>query len=155
MKMMIRAAIALLALSVCAPILAAGPTGLAITAPAGSVPSQAMTYDDGTGKAQVVRAANPLPITAVRNDAPMTLALANTPATAKTVANGGYYSLAQSCSAYGTVTFRQIGPDGSTPMTIVAKTSADVTVWPIAAGAVVDVTLSGTTACNVTLSRVS
>jgi len=58
-----RAAIALLALSLCAPLAASDPNGKTIDAPANMVMPSAVTYDDGTGKAVTVSVANPLPVT--------------------------------------------------------------------------------------------
>ena len=96
----------------------------------------------------------PMP-TAAKQES-VTLIAANTPASAATV-YGGNYAFSQTCSAYGTLTLRYRGPDGATMLTLVSKTASDstgATLVQLGSNAVVDATVSGTTGCNATLSRV-
>ena len=81
---------------------------------------------------------------------------ANVPSAAIT-AFGGTYILGQICTAYGTLAVRVLGPDGTTQETITTKTAPDTTggtTLSLGAGAVLSVTVTGTTGCSATLSRV-
>ncbi|WP_153006114.1 hypothetical protein [Sphingomonas sanguinis] len=97
---------------------------------------------------------NPLPV-AGRQEA-VTLATANVAAPAAKV-YGGTYVFNQGCGAYGSVALRYRAADGATMITLVTKTSADSaggTLLSLGTNTIVDVALSGTTGCNVTLARI-
>lgn len=84
------------------------------------------------------------------------LASANVAASAVTV-YGGDYVLTQSCTGYGSVALRYRGPDGATMLTLITKAATDSsggTSVRFKSKDVVDVALTGTTACNVHLGRV-
>lgn len=116
----------------------------------GMVPLQC----DATGKnCRALSGANPQ-VTAGKQET-FALVAANTPSSAATV-YGGYYTLTQACTVYGSLTLRYRGPDGSTMLTMFTKTAADSgggTLLSLAGGQVVDVTLTGTTGCNAQLGR--
>jgi hypothetical protein len=107
------------------------------------------------GEAYVpVDPSHPLPVGGKQES--FALATANASAAAVPV-YGGDYVFAQSCSAYGSVSLRVRGVDGATMIPILTKTSVDTTGGTgvaLGTNAVIDVTLSGTTGCEVTLSRV-
>lgn len=88
-------------------------------------------------------------------DTSVVLASANTPAGPITL-SGGTYAYSQLCAGYGSVALRYRAADGSTMIPLVTKVVADAgaTAIQFGAGSVVDVALTGTTGCNVTLSRV-
>lgn len=70
---------------------------------------------------------------------------------------GGVYILNQVCTTYGTVTFQALGPDGASYQTVASYTSASATggvELKLGSRQVVQVTLAGTTGCNIKLSRV-
>jgi hypothetical protein len=70
---------------------------------------------------------------------------------------GGTYLLNQVCGGYGTVQFQSLGPDGVTYQTVASYTSASTTgglAVQMGSFQTVRVVLSGTTACNIKLSRV-
>lgn len=84
------------------------------------------------------------------------LATANV-ASASVTLFGGDYIFAQTCSAYGTDAFQVLGPDGTTWSNLASYTTTDSGnghTATLGANAVVRVTLTGTTGCNVTLSRI-
>lgn len=83
------------------------------------------------------------------------LATANTAAAGMAI-YGGNYILNQACSTYGTVAFRYRGPDGTTMTTLLTRAGAENagTLVQLGSGQFVDVVLTGTTGCNVTLSRI-
>ena len=96
---------------------------------------------------------NPLPV-AGRQEV-VALVTANTTAPAATL-YGGAYILTQACTAYGSVALRYRAPDG-TMMVLATKIVGDTgggTVFQFGTSQVVDVLLTGTTGCNVTLSRI-
>lgn len=129
-------------------------TAASVQAPAGYAPMQATCVKQLDGTCSPVSATAPLPTTGFADS--FGLAAANVPASAVTVA-GGRYVVSQVCSAYGTLTVRYRGPDGATMLTLLSKTAADSgggTLITLAAGAVIDATVSGTTGCNATLVRV-
>jgi len=139
----------------CAPSgVLAQTTAASVQAPAGYAPMQATCVKQVDGTCAPVSATAPLPTTGFADA--FGLVAANVPASAVTVA-GGRYVVSQLCSAYGTLTVRYRGPDGATMLTLLSKTAADSgggTLITLAAGAVIDGTVSGTTACNATLVRV-
>lgn len=70
---------------------------------------------------------------------------------------GGDYIFAQTCTSYGTLTLAVLGPDGVTYQTLLSKTATDTTGGTglaLGSAAVVKATITGTTGCNVLLSRV-
>jgi hypothetical protein len=134
MKNLLRAGAVALALLACAPLHAADVTGKPITAPSGSIPAQAMTYDDGTGNAKTVSATRPLPAADASNaayagEATMTV---GTTYTARR-------SLKANCTATGNVSVTY--SDGSTGTWVIA--AAGTTVIP---AAITAVNTAGTTA---------
>lgn len=93
--------------------------------------------------------------TADRRQEKFALATANT-ASASVTLYGGEYIFGQACTTYGTVALRYQAPDG-TMVVLVTKGALDVgggTSLRFAAGAVVDVLLTGTAGCIAILSRV-
>ncbi|QPT09724.1 hypothetical protein [Sphingomonas paucimobilis] len=113
------------------------PDGSYITPPA-FVPLDTTGAPTGAGRQELVQ-----------------LATSNTAAPAATVF-GGTYILTQACSAYGAVVLRYRGPDGTTMIALLIKTSAEAggTTVQLGSKQVVDVALTSTTGCNVTLARV-
>lgn len=78
-------------------------------------------------------------------------------AVAQVKVSGGDYVLAQIAATYGTVTLQVLGPDGKTWLTLVTKGASDAgsgSGVTLAADAVVRVTVTGTTGCYASLSRV-
>ena len=117
-----------------------------------TLPGDASALVDKDGKP--IDLTNPLPVTG-RQEL-VTLATANTAAPAATL-YGGSYILNQACSAYGSVTLRYRSPDGATMLPLTTKSAPDSgggSTIQFGTAQVVDVALSGTTGCNVTLSRV-
>lgn len=117
-----------------------------------TVPGVSAALADKSGVA--IDATNPLPV-ATRVEA-FQLATANTAAPPVALV-GGSYIWAQGCTGYGSVALRYRGPDGATMVTMVTKTAADSaggTLVQLGGGAIVDVALSGTTGCSVSLTRV-
>lgn len=144
------AAMALLAASASAQVKRAGdvvsnPAVVSITLPDGRevtpsafVPLDATGVPTGAGRQEVVQ-----------------LATNNTAAPAMTMF-GGTYIMTQACTAYGSVVLRYRGPDGSTMVPLLTKTAGEAggTTVQLGSKQVVDVALTGTTGCNVTLARV-
>ncbi len=137
-----------------------GPPGIAaaqtkpVAAPGGFVPQSSLAFGAPGSPATSVTPATPLPV-AGRAEA-FRLATANVPSSAATLF-GGNYVFTQGCSTYGTVTLRYLGPDGVTMVTTLTRNAADSgggTMVTVGASAIVDVTLAGTTGCNVTLARI-
>ncbi|WP_420143851.1 hypothetical protein [Sphingobium sp.] len=125
-----------------------------VTLPSGSASGQAIGYGSIDGPFVAVDPSHPLPVAGLQEK--FALVTANNPAAA-TMLYGGDYIFAQSCSAYGTVALEVRGPDGVTFQPIVSRTASDSsggTGVALGAQAVVRATVAGTTACNVTLSRV-
>lgn len=125
-----------------------------IIAPSTIVPPQGVAFADTDGSTKIASPATPLPV-AGRQEM-VTLATANTAAPAATL-YGGTYILNQACSAYGSVTLRYRSPDGATMLPLTTKSAPDSgggSTIQFGSAQVVDVTLTGTTGCNVTLSRV-
>lgn len=123
-------------------------------APAGFAPMQSPCVVQSDGKCTSVSVVAPLPIAARAET--FRLAVANVSSPAATLV-GGNYVLTQTCSAYGTLTLRYLGPDGTTMTALVLKTASDSsggTLASLGANAIVDVALAGTTGCNATLSRI-
>lgn len=111
--------------------------------------AQCVTYSGGTlGSGNLIPCGSP--------QEGFQLAIGNVASAAATVF-GGDYILDQSCSAYGTLLLQRLGPDGTTWITSATKTAADgasPTGITIGSRAQVRVTLSGTTGCAATLTRV-
>ena len=148
------AAASVLALAVTMTLLPGAVWAQTVTLPSGNAPGYAIGYGTSGGPYVAVDSANPLPVGGKQEG--FALVAANTPSVAQTV-YGGDYILAQACGAYGTVALQVRGPDGATFQTIVSKTAADApggTGVALGSAAVVQATVSGTTGCNVTLSRV-
>lgn len=144
---------ALLALFMAIPF-ANAQSAVSARAPANFAPITAPCAVQPDGSCAAVSTALPLPTQAKQES--VTLIAANTPAAVQTV-YGGNYAFSQTCSAYGTVVLRYRGPDGATMLTLVSKTASDstgATLVQLGSNAVVDATVSGTTGCNATLSRV-
>lgn len=119
-------------------------------------PTAPCVYDPVTKLCTLSTASAPLPVLTINRTEAFQLATANT-ATAPVTLIGGAYVFTQTCSGYGSVTLRYRGPDGATMTSMLSKTAADTAGGTIASfgnGAIVDVALSGTTGCNVTLARI-
>lgn len=132
---------------------AAAQTLPKIVPPSNIIPPAGVAYADTDGSTKITSPATPLPV-AGKQEA-VALVSANT-ATAPATLYGGTYVLNQLCTAYGTVALRYRGPDGATMLPLIMKAAADTagTAVQFGSGQVVDVALSGTTGCNVTLSRI-
>lgn len=124
-----------------------------VAAPGAFVPQSALAYG-GNGKAATpVTRETPLPVGTIE---PVTLASANA-ATAPVALYGGSYVLNQFCTGYGSVTLRYRAADGATMLPLLSRAAADAgggTPLQFASGQTVDVALSGTTGCFVTLNRI-
>ncbi|WP_058733244.1 hypothetical protein [Sphingomonas sanguinis] len=119
-------------------------------------PTSPCVYDPATKLCAPTTASAPLPVLTINRAETFQLATANT-ASAPVTLVGGSYILAQSCTGYGSVSLRYRGPDGAAMVAMVTKTAADSaggTLVQLGGGAIVDVSLSGTTGCNVSLTRV-
>ncbi|WP_341210664.1 hypothetical protein [Sphingomonas paucimobilis] len=125
------------------------PTG----APGSLVPLTGSSFTNGAGKTLGVTPATPLPVAEKQES--VLLASGNVAVPAGTL-YGGNYILNQTCSGYGTVALRYQAADGVTMVSLLTKSVADTsgTVLQFGSSAVVDVLLTGTTGCNVTLSRI-
>jgi len=134
----------------CAALIA--PLALLCAAPASA---QVQAYiDSATRKVTSVETDRPLPT--IGKQETLQLAAGNTPAAAVVVV-GGDYIFTQVCATYGTVNLQVLGPDGVTYQTIVSKTAADTaggTGLALGSNAIVRVTVSGTSDCAASLSRV-
>lgn len=129
-------------------------TGGAVQFPGGFAPGMSPCVQQVGGACQPVGAQTPLPVTGVSEA--FNLVAANVPGAQATV-SGGHYVVSQSCSAYGTLTLRYRGPDGSTMLPLLSRTTGDSgggTLLSLAAGTVIDAAVTGTTACNASLVRV-
>ncbi|WP_433911134.1 hypothetical protein [Sphingomonas yabuuchiae] len=124
-----------------------------VAAPGAFVPQSAMAYG-GTGKtATPVTRETPLPVGTIE---PVTLATGNV-ANAPVALYGGNYVLNQFCAGYGSVTLRYRAADGATMLPLLSRVAADAgggTPLQFASGQTVDVALTGTTGCFVTLNRI-
>ncbi len=143
-------ALALLA----APALTAAQSTKPVAAPGAYTPQSAMSFGAIGEKATPVTLSTPLPVGGVRETFQMVSA--NTPVASATV-YGGDYILAQTCAGYGTLTLQVRGPDATTWLPLVTKTASDTgsgTGIALGSYAVVRVTVSGTTGCAASLSRV-
>lgn len=132
---------------------AAAQTYPKIIAPSTIVPPSGVAFTDADGLTKVASPATPLPV-AGRQES-VALATANTAAVPATL-YGGSYILTQACTAYGSVALRYRAPDG-TMLTLATKIVGDTgggTVFQFGTSQVVDVLLTGTTGCTVTLSRI-
>jgi hypothetical protein len=104
-----------------------------------------------------VSPANPLPVTVAggfSKQESFQLATNNVAANSVT-AFGGSYIFSQVCTTYGSISLQVRGPDGNF-QTMVTKTATETggSSVLVGSGAVMRVTLSGTTGCNASLSRV-
>jgi hypothetical protein len=78
-------------------------------------------------------------------------------AAAPVTVQGGTYLLTQTCSFYGSVSLKVLGPDGVSLLTLVTKILLDTGIGNqvvLGAGSVVSMTVAGATGCNATLARV-
>ncbi|MGW8141852.1 hypothetical protein [Sphingomonas zeae] len=123
-----------------------------IVPPSNIIPPAGVAFIGADGKSYIAAPATPLPVAGKQET--VALASANTAVPAVAL-YGGTYILNQSCGAYGTVALRYRAADGSTMVTLLTRSVADVagTAVQFGSGQVVDVALTGTTGCNVTLSR--
>lgn len=138
----------------CSSVGASAQTLPRIAAPGTIVPPSGAAFSAPDGSTNIVSNATPLPVGSKAET--VRLAIANVAGQAATL-YGGSYVLSQACASYGTVTLRYLAPDGVTMTALVAKTAADANGGsPVSLGssAIVDVVLSGTTGCNVSLSRI-
>lgn len=131
---------------------------LAVALPLAAAPAAAQSLvgfvDSATRKVVVVETAKPLPT--IGKQESFQLVAANAPAAAVQVA-GGDYVLAQTCSAYGSLTFQVLGPDAATWLPLATYNTADTGsahAFILGSYAKVRVSLSGTSGCNALLSRV-
>lgn len=125
-----------------------------VQTPGGTAPGTSVGYGAKDGAWTPVTTATPLPTGGKQES--FVLVASNTPASPVT-AYGGTYVFSQACSAYGTLSLRYRGPDGATMMAMLSKTAADTaggTMIALGTNAVIDATVSGTTACNATLTRI-
>lgn len=116
-----------------------------------TIPGDATTLVDKDGKP--IDLTNPLPVSGRQETA--VLATGNTAGPATTL-YGGTYILTQACTGYGSVALRYRAPDG-TMLTLATKIVGDTgggTTLQFGASQIVDVLLTGTTGCNVILSRI-
>ena len=124
-----------------------------VAAPGAFVPQSAMAYG-GSGKAATsVTRETPLPVGTIE---PVTLATGNV-ASAAVALYGGSYVLNQFCTGYGAVTLRYRAADGATMLPLLSRVAADAnggTPVQFASGQTVDIALSGTTGCSVTINRI-
>ena len=113
------------------------PDGTYITPP-GFVPLDVTGAPTGAGRQELVQ-----------------LATNNTAAPAVALF-GGTYILTQACTAYGSVVLRYRGPDGATMVALLTRTAPEAggTTVQLGSKQLVDVALTSTTGCNVTLARV-
>lgn len=133
---------------------AAAQSAGSIQFPAGFAPGQAPCVAQTDGSCTAVSSSNPLPSGGKQENFP--LVAANTPSVQQQV-YGGDYVLSQNCTAYGTLSLQVLAPDGATFQSLLNKTSADSsggTGISLGSNAVVRATVTGTTGCNATLSRV-
>lgn len=124
-----------------------------IVAPSTIVPPSGVAFTDVDGSTKVASPATPLPV-AGRQES-VALVTANT-AIAPVTLYGGTYILTQACTGYGSVALRYRSPDG-TMLILATKVVGDTgggTVFQFGTSQVVDVLLTGTTGCTVTLSRI-
>jgi hypothetical protein len=124
-----------------------------IIAPSTIVPPSGVAFTDIDGSTKVASPTSPLPI-AERQES-VVLATANTSIAPATL-YGGTYVLTQACTAYGSVALRYRAPDG-TMLTLATKIVGDSgggSTFQFGTAQIVDVLLTGTTGCNVTLSRI-
>lgn len=125
-----------------------------VRAPGGFAPMQAPCVRLGNGVCDPVTANAPMPVTTRTETFNL---VTNNTASPAVALWGGNYVLAQSCTTYGSVALRYRGPDGTTMIALVTKTAADTgggTFVAFGTNAIVDVGLSGTAGCNVTLARI-
>jgi hypothetical protein len=137
----------------CLSTSAAAQTYPKIVAPSTIVPPSGVAFTDVDGSTKVASSATPLPV-AGRQES-VALATANT-ASAPVTLYGGTYILTQACTAYGSVALRYRAPDG-TMLTLATKIAGDSgggSTFQFGTAQIVDVLLTGTTGCNVTLSRI-
>lgn len=122
--------------------------------PGGFVPGAGVGYGAAGDSWTAVTAATPLPV-AAKAEA-FQLVTANV-ASAPVTVYGGSYVVAQACAGYGTVTVRYRGPDGGAMLPLLTRTAADAaggTLVSLGTATTIDATVTGTTGCNVSLSRV-
>lgn len=124
-----------------------------IVPPSTIIPPAGVAFVGADGKTYIAAPATPLPVAGKQESA--ALVTANAPAAAVTL-YGGSYVLNQLCATYGSVALRYRAADGVTMTPLVTKVAADTvaTVVQFGSGAVVDATVSASTGCNVTLSRI-
>ncbi len=146
-----------IALACCLTAPAAAQTYPLSASPEGwARPTAPCVYDPIAKTCAPITASAPLPVLTINRTETFQLATANT-ASAPVTLFGGSYVFTQNCTAYGTVTLRYRGPDGATMTAMLSKTAADSSGGTIASfgtGAIVDVSLSGTTGCSATLARI-
>lgn len=116
-----------------------------------TIPGGATALVDKDGKQ--IDLINPLPVSGRQETA--ALATGNIAAPAATL-YGGTYILTQACTAYGSVALRYRAPDGvMVPLaTKIVPDSGGGSVFQFGTSQIVDVLLTGTTGCNVILSRI-
>lgn len=144
----------LIAAMLVAPSAILAQTTKPIAAPGALTPQTAIAFGAIGEKATPVTPATPLPVGGVREA--FQLADRNT-AAASVKLYGGDYVFSQTCSAYGSVKLEVKGPDGTTWLAMTTRTTADTTSgsgFAFGSGAEVRVSLSGTTGCFASLSRV-
>ncbi len=146
-----------IALAICLAAPAAAQTYPLSASPEGwARPTVPCVYDPIAKTCAPITPSAPLPVLTTNRTETIQLATANTAAAPVTLI-GGSYVFTQGCATYGTVTLRYRGPDGATMTAMLSKTAADSgggTIASFGTGAIVDVTLSGTTGCNATLARI-
>lgn len=125
-----------------------------VAAPAGYAPLTAPCTAQADGRCAAVSGDTPMP---VATRAERLVLAGNNVAAAPVTALGGLYILNQSCGGYGSLTLRYLAADGVTMLPLLTRTVSDTgggTNIYLGAGAVVDISLSGTTGCNAQLARV-
>ncbi|WP_312490777.1 hypothetical protein [Sphingomonas sp.] len=136
-------------------LLAAGPAmAQQVAAPAGYAPLTAPCSVQADGRCAATSGETPMP---VATRAERLVLATNNVAAGPLTAVGGLYVLNQGCGAYGAVTLRYLAADGVSMLPLLTRTVSDTnggTSLYLGAGAVVDISLTGTTGCNVQLARV-
>ncbi len=125
-----------------------------VAAPAGYAPLTAPCTAQADGRCAAVSGDAPMP---VATRAERLVLAGNNVAAAPATAVGGLYILNQSCGGYGSLTLRYLAADGVTMLPLLTRTVSDTgggTNIYLGAGAMVDISLSGTTGCNAQLARV-
>lgn len=146
-------ALASVALGMLAMGLGAQAAAQDVQLPAGYAPGVSIGFGVANTGWTAVDPVHPLP-TAAKQEMVM-LASTNVAAAAQAV-YGGDYLFTQTCTGYGSIALQVLGPDGSSFLTLMTRTSADPAPVGVAIGsnAILRVDLTSTSGCAANLSRV-